>query len=69
MLDYLAIFTKGGALMWAWQLSALRGNPVGALVRSCLLEDRGGERSFAYAPPGGAGSYTLKWSFHNVRAQ
>lgn len=24
MLDYLAIFTKGGALLWAWQLSALQ---------------------------------------------
>ena len=26
MLDYLAIFTKGGALLWAWQLSALQVN-------------------------------------------
>jgi hypothetical protein len=30
MLDYLAIFTKGGALLWAWQLSALQ---VGRSVR------------------------------------
>ncbi len=67
MLDYFAIFTKGGALLWAWQLGALRGDPIGALVRSCLLEDRSGEKSFAYAPPGGTGGgYTVKWSFHNV---
>ena len=66
MLDYLAIFTKGGALLWAWQLGQLRGDPVGALIRGCLLEDRAGERAFAYALPGGGG-YTVKWSLHNVR--
>lgn len=68
MLDYLAIFTKGGALLWAWQLGQLRGDPVGALIRGCLLEDRAGERAFAYALPGGAG-YTVKWSLHNVRRE
>jgi hypothetical protein len=45
----------------------LQGDPVSALVRSCLLEDRGGERAFSYAPPGAAGGgYLVKWSFHNV---
>ncbi len=65
MLDYLAIFTKGGALLWAWQLGSLRGDPVGAVIRSCLLEDRAGEKSFSYTPPTGGG-YTVKWSLHNV---
>ena len=47
---------------------SLQGDPVGALVRSCLLEDRGGERSFSYAPPASSGGgYLVKWSFHNVR--
>ena len=42
---------------------------MGALVRECLLEDRGGERAFAYTPPSGAGGYTVKWSLHNVSAR
>jgi hypothetical protein len=65
MLDYFAIFTKGGALLWTWQLAALRGNPLDALVRTCLLEERSGEASFSYTPTG-ASPYTLKWTFHNV---
>lgn len=34
MLDYFCIFTKGGALLWTIQLTALRGNPIDVLVRS-----------------------------------
>lgn len=42
--------------------------PLDALVRSCLLEDRASEPSFNWDAPGvGGGSYTLKWSLHNVR--
>jgi hypothetical protein len=49
-------------------LISSQGDPVGALVRSCLLEDRGGERAFSYAPPASSGGgYLVKWSFHNVR--
>ena len=33
MLDYFCIFTKGGALLWTIQLTALRGNPIDVLVR------------------------------------
>ena len=53
MLEYACIFTKGGALLWTWSLvsgSGLRGNPVDALIRTCLLEDRSGESSFTYTP-------------------
>ena len=67
MLDYFAIFTKGGALLWAFQLTALKGDPVNALVRECLLEDRSAERSYTYNA-GAGGGYTLKWSFNNVRS-
>ncbi len=66
MLDYFAIFTKGGALLWAFQLTALKGDPLNALVRECLLEDRSAERSYTYNA-GAGGGYTLKWSFNNVR--
>lgn len=68
MLDYVCIFTKGGALLWTWSLvsgSALRGNPVDALIRNWLLEERSGETSFSYTPPSGA-AYSLKWTLHNV---
>ncbi|KAK9815382.1 hypothetical protein WJX72_002707 [[Myrmecia] bisecta] len=65
MLDYFAIFTKGGALLWTIQLTALRGTPVDYLIRTCLLEERSGESSFTYSPPQGAG-YTMKWTLHNA---
>ena len=65
MLDYFCIFSKGGAILWTWQLAALRGSPVDVLIRSCLLEERAGEKSFTYKPPVGS-AYTLKWTFDNV---
>lgn len=67
MLDSFCIFTKGGALLWTIQLAALRGDPVNALIRTCLLEERRGESSFSYTPPTG-GAYTMKWTLHNVRS-
>ena len=65
MLDSFCIFTKGGALLWTIQLAALRGDPVNALIRTCLLEERLGENSFSYTPPSGS-AYTMKWTLHNV---
>ena len=64
MLDYFCIFTKGGVLLWAMSFTALKGDPVNALIRTCLLEDRTGETSFPYNTPSG-GAYTLKWSLNN----
>lgn len=64
MLDSFCIFTKGGALLWTMQLAALRGDPVNALIRTCLLEERLGESSFSYTPPSGS-AYTMKWTLHN----
>lgn len=66
MLEYLAIFTHGGALLWTFgQLLNIKGDPVNFLIQNCLLEDRGGEGGHVYRPPGGT-PYTLKWTFHNV---
>uniref|UniRef100_A0A383V6G1 SRP54-type proteins GTP-binding domain-containing protein n=1 Tax=Tetradesmus obliquus TaxID=3088 RepID=A0A383V6G1_TETOB len=68
MLDYFAIFTKGGALLWTLQFTtALKHNPLdalNALIRTCLLEERSGDAAFTYAPKVGA-QQALKWTFHN----
>lgn len=63
MLDAFFIFTKGGIVLWSFSLAALKGNPVDSLIRSCLLEERAGESSYAYTSDNTG--YTLKWSFHN----
>ena len=68
MLDYFCIFTKGGSLLWAMTFAAaLKGDPVNALIRTCLLEERAGQAAFSYTSPSG-GAYTLKWSLNNVGA-
>eukprot|EP00878_Enallax_costatus_P008214 GHUV01008587.1.p1 GENE.GHUV01008587.1~~GHUV01008587.1.p1 ORF type:complete len:579 (+),score=230.88 GHUV01008587.1:233-1969(+) len=68
MLDYFAIFTKGGALLWTLHLTtALKSNPIealNALIRTCLLEERSSDSVFTFAPKTGA-SQSLKWTFHN----
>lgn len=45
--------------------TTLKGDPVNALIRTCLLEDRTGESSFIYTSPTGA-AYTLKWILNNA---
>lgn len=65
MLDYFCIFTKGGVLLWAMSFTALKGDPVNSLIRTCLLEERSGEASFAYTSPSG-GAYTLRWALNNA---
>jgi signal recognition particle receptor subunit alpha len=65
MLDYFCIFTKGGVLLWAMSFTTLKGDPVNALIRTCLLEDRTGESSFVYTSPTGA-AYSLKWTLNNA---
>jgi signal recognition particle receptor subunit alpha len=69
MLDYFAIFSKGGALLWALQFTTLRHDPVealNALVRTCLMEERSGVSTFTFAPKAGA-HQAVKWTSHNVR--
>ena len=65
MLEQLLIFTRGGLILWTYQelASALRGSPIDALIRSCLLEERNASSSFQHDAPGC--SYTLKWTYNN----
>lgn len=65
MLEQLLIFTRGGLILWTCRElgNALKGSPIDALIRSCLLEERSGDAAYQYDGPGG--SYTLKWTFHN----
>ncbi|XXG81424.1 hypothetical protein AAC387_Pa09g2061 [Persea americana] len=65
MLEQLLIFTRGGLILWTCKElgNALRGSPIDALIRSCLLEERSADSSYNYDGPGA--SYTLKWTFHN----
>jgi signal recognition particle receptor subunit alpha len=65
MLDAFVIFTRGGVVLFSEQLVALRGEPVEALVRECLLTERAGGAAFSYATDGAA--YALKWAFHNEK--
>lgn len=67
MLDYFCIFTKSGALLWALSLTTVKGEPVNALIRECLLEERTGDTTFSYTSPSGA-AYNLKWALNNVRS-
>ncbi|CAM6128802.1 unnamed protein product [Calypogeia fissa] len=65
MLEQLLIFTRGGLVLWTYHElgNALKGSPIDALIRSCLLEERAGDSAFQYDVSGA--SYTLKWTFHN----
>eukprot|EP01018_Ginkgo_biloba_P018751 Gb_28578 [translate_table: standard] len=65
MLEQLLIFTRGGLVLWTWRElgNALKGSPIDALIRSCLLEERSGDASYQYIAAGAA--YKLKWIFHN----
>mmetsp|Transcript_1717 Transcript_1717/g.6043 ORF Transcript_1717/g.6043 Transcript_1717/m.6043 type:complete len:602 (+) Transcript_1717:193-1998(+) len=63
MLEHFCIFAKGGILLWSIQFTALKGTPLEELIRTVLLEERSGERSFAYSH--GNTHYTLKWTYHN----
>eukprot|EP00245_Coleochaete_scutata_P009433 TRINITY_DN309_c0_g1_i2.p1 TRINITY_DN309_c0_g1~~TRINITY_DN309_c0_g1_i2.p1 ORF type:complete len:585 (-),score=135.53 TRINITY_DN309_c0_g1_i2:132-1886(-) len=63
MLDNFSIFTRGGLILWTSQVAVLRGSPIEALIKTCLLEEKSGETFFQYGNE--SVSYTLKWTFHN----
>ncbi|XP_057852207.1 uncharacterized protein LOC131062530 [Cryptomeria japonica] len=65
MLEQLLIFTRGGLILWTCRElgNALKGSPIDALIRSCLLEERSADAAYQYDALGA--SYTLKWTFHN----
>ncbi|CAL9751907.1 unnamed protein product [Musa acuminata subsp. burmannicoides] len=64
MLEQLLIFTRGGLILWELG-NALKGSPIDALIRSCLLEERSADAAFHFDAPGGGAAYTLKWAFDN----
>ncbi|XP_074832949.1 signal recognition particle receptor subunit alpha [Carettochelys insculpta] len=63
MLDFFTIFSKGGLVLWCFQ--GVRGPaaactaPVNALIRSVLLQERGGNNSFNHE------ALTLKYKLDN----
>ncbi|CAG9463108.1 unnamed protein product [Pedinophyceae sp. YPF-701] len=63
MIDCFAIISRGGAVLWQQQGSALKGDPVGALIRQHLAEERLDE-AFDYSPSPGV-SYGVKWLSSN----
>ncbi|KAL7878860.1 hypothetical protein AOLI_G00098340 [Acnodon oligacanthus] len=51
MLDFFAIFSKGGIVLWCFQgagVSESFAGPVNALIRSVILQERTGNSSFTH---------------------
>ncbi|RUP45698.1 SRP54-type protein [Jimgerdemannia flammicorona] len=59
MLDLFAILTKGGIVLWDRSFAPISGNPLNALVKDVLIEERAGTASYA------KDSYAFKWTFAN----
>uniref|UniRef100_A0A8D0DP19 SRP receptor subunit alpha n=1 Tax=Salvator merianae TaxID=96440 RepID=A0A8D0DP19_SALMN len=63
MLDFFTIFSKGGLVLWCFQ--GVRGPaaactaPVNALIRSVLLQEKGGSNSYTHE------ALTLKYKLDN----
>ncbi|XP_056090178.1 signal recognition particle receptor subunit alpha [Rhinichthys klamathensis goyatoka] len=62
MLDFFAIFSKGGIVLWCFQgagVSESFTGPVNALIRSVILQERSGNNSFNH------NSISLKYKLDN----
>lgn len=59
MLDLFTILTKGGIVLWDRAFTPISGNPVNALIRDVLIEERAGTSSYT------KDSYAFKWTFAN----
>mmetsp|Transcript_13684 Transcript_13684/g.26470 ORF Transcript_13684/g.26470 Transcript_13684/m.26470 type:complete len:578 (+) Transcript_13684:92-1825(+) len=60
MLDVFVIFSKTGLVLYKYELAKLKGDPVDALIRTVLLENRSTTDSlFSF------GSYAIKWKLIN----
>ncbi|XP_078381300.1 signal recognition particle receptor subunit alpha-like [Oculina patagonica] len=60
MLDLFTIFSKGGIVLWCFQGTCQSFTlPVNELIRSVILQERGGNNSFTH------GSLTLKYKLDN----
>lgn len=42
MLDHVSVFSKSGMVLWSRTMAKLKGSPVDDLVKTVLLEERGG---------------------------
>ncbi|XP_038634523.1 signal recognition particle receptor subunit alpha isoform X2 [Scyliorhinus canicula] len=60
MLDFFSIFSKGGIVLWCFQgVSSPFSGTVNALIRSVILQERGGNSSFTHE------ALTLKYKLDN----
>ncbi|OCT72375.1 signal recognition particle receptor subunit alpha [Xenopus laevis] len=60
MLDFFTIFSKGGIVLWCFQgVPASFTGPVNALIRSVILQERGGNNCYNHD------SLTLKYKLDN----
>ena len=62
MLTNLTILTRGGLVLYSYELQPVSGHPhpIDVLVRNVLLEERTAESSFQ------SGAYTLRWTLRFV---
>ena len=59
MLDLVLVLSKSGVVLWQQQFGPVKGNPVDALVRTVLLEERTGLTEFE------DDANTVKWTLDN----
>ncbi|CAM9105656.1 unnamed protein product [Discosporangium mesarthrocarpum] len=59
MLDHVCVFSKSGLVLWSRTMAKLKGSPVDDLVKSVLLEEKGGVNVVT------TDWYTLRWSLAN----
>ena len=59
MLDHCLILRKNGVLLWRSSWATMKGNPVDALIRTVLMEERGGVDVYQ------DDANTVKWTLDN----
>ena len=42
MLDHVVIMRKSGAVLWKGSWATMKGDPINGLIRTVLMEERGG---------------------------
>uniref|UniRef100_H2YW26 SRP54-type proteins GTP-binding domain-containing protein n=1 Tax=Ciona savignyi TaxID=51511 RepID=H2YW26_CIOSA len=53
MLDFFSIFSKGGIVLWCYTFQGVKANftePINALIKTVLLQERGGNSQFTHGP-------------------
>ena len=59
MLDHCLILRKNGVVLWRGSWATMKGNPVDALIRTVLMEERGGVDVY------NDDANTVKWTLDN----